>query len=532
MNLIALPSSIVARRGKIVWIAAPLFAALLAMGAWWAMRGGVGATNAGATPPSMSVVVAPMNLDVTLVKDGELAAVNNIDVYCMVEGQTTVVQIVKEGVSVKKGQTIAVLDSFIIRQKVDDTTLELQKAEADLTTSQEMKEIQDLTNAANLEGAESSLILAQLDQRQYLEGTYPQQVKDAETTLETSKTTLANKNDELAQYRNLFAKGFVNSADVKKAEQEVITAKNGLSKAETALTVLTEYTHKMDAANKSNALSQAEQRLVRVKRENASNLAQKRADLEAKRQARALKQRQLDKLKEQLALCTIKAPADGMVLYSTSGDRNAQNALQEGATVRERQLLFRLPDTGAMKAVVRVPESQVSKLEIGQRASVKVVGRREPVGATLEKISVLADNSQRWWNPDLKEYPVDLTLDETPEGLKPGIGVQVQVFIDRLDDALAVPLPAIYSAGQDRYVFVGAEKRPVKVAVGQSNDTHVQITQGLSAGDHVALLQNGEGRELLEKAGIKLAPTSRPSDAGPRNGSNGARRNRPAAAAG
>jgi hypothetical protein len=51
------------------------------------------------------------------------------------------------------------------------------------------------------------------------------------------------------------------------------------------------------------------------------------------------------------------------------------------------------------------------------------------------------------------------------------------------------------------------------VKVGESNATHVQILDGLQSGTEVLLLSAGQGRELLEKNGIKVeAPTSQPSD--------------------
>src|SRR5687767_14368736 len=168
----------------------------------------------------------------------------------------------------------------------------------------------------------------------------------------------------------------------------------------------------MQLAETQSALSQAEHNMARVKRENAASLSQKEADVRAKDQALAVMRRRMERLEEQLKACTIKAPADGMVVYATSNDRNAQSSLQEGAQVRERQNLLRLPDTSSMKAVVRIPETQVARLLEGQRASIMLPFQKEPIGASLTQISVLADSSQRWWNPDLKEYPVDLTLDQ------------------------------------------------------------------------------------------------------------------------
>ena len=102
------------------------------------------------------------------------------------------------------------------------------------------------------------------------------------------------------------------------------------------------------------------------------------------------------------------------------------------------------------------------------------------------------------------------------------------------EEAAAVPLAALYSAGPDSYVFMrdGAEgHRPVTVKIGAVNDTHAQVVQGLKQGDQVLLLQAGQGRDLLEKAGIKVAPATRPSvvddappiDRGP-NGAAGASR--------
>ena len=52
--------------------------------------------------------------------------------------------------------------------------------------------------------------------------------------------------------------------------------------------------------------------------------------------------------------------------------------------------------------------------------------------------------------------------------------------------------------------------------VGALNETHAQITEGLDNGVDVKILQVGEGQELLERAGIKVAPPSSTQPAGER----------------
>jgi hypothetical protein len=183
-----------------------------------------------------------------------------------------------------------------------------------------------------------------------------------------------------------------------------------------------------------------------------------------------------------------------------------------------------------MKAVIRVQEGQVSKLRVDDnnpmRATVQIVGFKKPIGASVSKISVLADSSQRWWNPDLKEYPVELVLDETPPNCKPGLGCQVELLIDRKQKVLNVPLTAIYSQGNQSFVFVrdasGGEPKPIEVRIGATNDTHAEISGPVAVGSDVLLLQPGQGRLLLEKAGIKIQPTARPGETNkPRKRNNG-----------
>ena len=306
----------------------------------------------------------------------------------------------------------------------------------------------------------------------------------------------------------------------------------------TALRRLTQYTHQMDSASKENAVSQAEQKFARTKRENASNIAQKNADVSAKEQNFAVLKRRMDRLQEQLESCTIKAPAEGMVVYATSGDRNAQSQIQEGAQVRERQTLLRLPETSTMKVVIRVSESQVPRLQEGQRAKIQIGNVAGSTTGTISRISVLADSGQRWFNPDTKEYPVDITLDYTPPNLKPGMSADCNVLVGRAENAMSAKLTTVYSEGETSYVFrrAGSEDRvqPVKIKIGQINETNAEVQEGIKEGDQLLELQIGQARQILEQFGIRSttktdAPDAKrpPGDAAPNGaggGQNGQRR--------
>jgi HlyD family secretion protein len=471
-----------------------------------------------------------MDLDVRLTKDGELQSVNNIDVINKVEGLNTIQELVKEGTFAHKGDVLVTLDSSNIQKNYDQSLLDLQAAEAALSAAKEAKEIQEATNVANLQEAELGLEVAKLDLKEYLEGVAPQAESEAKTKFEMAKIMVENKEQDLAITRTLFAKGFVTAVDVKKGELDLLTVKNDLKKAETDLKVLLDYTNAKNLATKKSAVAQAQQKVELTKKENNANLNRYITALRAAEQTLNLRQQLTAKLKDQLDNCTIKAPADGLVVYASSSSRSGDDQIKEGSTVRLQQVICRLPDTTAMKAVIRVQEGQVSKLRVDDndpmRATVKIIGFNRPVGATISRISVLADSSQRWWNPDVKEYPVDLVLDETPPNVKPGLSATVEVLVDRRPHVLAVPLVSIYAQGSKSFVFVrgeNGEPHPVEIKMGATNDTFAEVVSGVTPGQEVLLLQPGQGRGLLEKAGIKVAPTTRPGDM-----PNGPKRKRPA----
>lgn len=521
MSSIAVPASLPIRR-RVPWLLS-LFIALGVVGVAWAVLALTGKGGEGFAAGEF-YTVGPLDLDITITKDGDLQAVRNVEIASPVEGQNVILDVAPEGTFVHKGDIVCRLESSEIQRKLEQAQLDLQKADSDLIAAKEGKEIQDSTNSANLEAANVELILARLDLQQYVEGTYPSELQNAKTAVEMAKIAVKNKEDDLSQTRALFSKGFVTAADVKTGELNLLTAQNDLDKKSTDLMVLEKYTHEKEVTDRRNKVAQAEKKLVRVQRENASQLAQKVSALAAAQQTLDLRKEQLQHMREQLDACVIKAPGDGMVVYTSSsggGWGRRDTPIQPGATVRFQEQIIRLPDTSAMKAVARISEAQVAKLRVDPnnpiRATVKIVGQQHPIGATLTNISIMADNSSRWFSPDTKEYPVDVTLDHTPPGLKPGLSVETRLFVERLRQVLAVPLGAVYAAGQDNYVFVrqGGETRPLKVGIGQINETHAQVTSGLTPGQQVLILQAGQGRELLEKAGIKIeqrTATSQPID--------------------
>ncbi len=77
-----------------------------------------------------------------------------------------------------------------------------------------------------------------------------------------------------------------------------------------------------------------------------------------------------------------------------------------------------------------------------------------------------------------------------------------EILIDSLSDVLAVPLHAVVERNDEHYVVVkdgtGMAARPV--SLGRANDTRVVVTEGLLAGESVALNPQDFVDQLLADA--------------------------------
>src|SRR5690606_4720337 len=69
----------------------------------------------------------------------------------------------------------------------------------------------------------------------------------------------------------------------------------------------------------------------------------------------------LAEIDDQIAKCTIHSPKDGTVIYAHSNDwrGNDEFVVEEGTVVRERQVIFNLPDSNSLRVDLKVNEALI-----------------------------------------------------------------------------------------------------------------------------------------------------------------------------
>jgi multidrug resistance efflux pump len=197
---------------------------------------------------------------------------------------------------------------------------------------------------------------------------------------------------------------------------------------------------------------------------------------------------QLDQIKSNLAGMNLKAPADGMVIYSDHWYERRK--IQVGDVVWGGLPLVRLPELKEMEVMAQVNEVDGPRLSIGQKAKIRLDSYPDTeITGSVKSIAQTAIKAS--WMAKAKVFRVVISLDKTvTEIMKPGMSAQIAIEVSEHANQLLVPRAAIELEGDTATVMrLEGEKemRPVAVTVVASDAAHSAVAEGavLKEGDRI-----------------------------------------------
>jgi HlyD family secretion protein len=216
---------------------------------------------------------------------------------------------------------------------------------------------------------------------------------------------------------------------------------------------------------------------------------------------------------------TLAAPIPAMVVYLEIGAGGSRNKVQPGDSPYPGQPLVALPDLSQMVVKTTASEVDASAIAPGQEAIVAVDAfpDRTYRGRVTRK-GTLAH--RRDSDSKINVFDVDLVLLDADPELKPGMSASAQILVDRIEDAVSVPLEALFEKAGEPCVYL-ADGSPRSVEVGRRNDRKIEVVSGLSGGERIRLIEpvaeraeSGAERRLPEKASHPEMRSRRPALAG------------------
>lgn len=458
----------------------------------WRYYPALGDAKPVADVPLYAVKKGPLSISV--LESGSIRSAQAAVLKCEVEGRTTILKIVDEGVHVKTGDVLIELDSSELEDRKIDQEIRVQNSRALHVNSRENLEIIKQQVQADVSAAQLAYDFAVQDLKNYDIGDYKQDHKKIEGDITLAESQLTQARDKLSWSERLSKEGFITQTEFKSDELASKKAQLDLDLARGRLELLEKFTYVRKKAELERDCEQKKFLLAKARHRGNSNTIDAEADLLAKEAMLKREEERLGKISAQIAKCKIIAPVDGMVVYATSGHTSRSSSrepLAQGSEVREQMDLIRLPTAKEMIADVKIHESLLEKVRSGLNVRITTEALPGKVFTGLvSKIALLPDSQSIYLNPDLKVYNTEIDILDESDDLRPGMSCSADILVDQYADALYVPIQAVLRVGGSPTVYVmeaggQSKRRPVKV--GLDNNRMIHILDGLAVGEKVLL---------------------------------------------
>lgn len=319
-------------------------------------------------------------------------------------------------------------------------------------------------------------------------------VKAGDTIVEFDKT---KTEQELAQYRSTMK---YSSADIDQTRaQSRITEEQDLTAVAKARFDLE--SAKLDAG-KQEIVSQiegqeaklkvrdAEQSLREAEQKLNSDRAAAKASIQGKIETSRKAAFDVQRAETALSKMVLKAPIGGMVSLVPVWHPEGRSPFKPGDRTWPGAPLAELPDATSLRISAHIDETERGRLTQGQPVSVHLdaIPDRQFTGA-IEEISTLAseDFSAGW--PVPRNFDVRIILHQSDPRLKPGMTSQVTVIVDRVPDAVAIPIQASFQKGGETLAYVWRRSKfiPQPIQISRRSSDRILVANGLRPGDRIAL---------------------------------------------
>ncbi len=397
-----------------------------------------------------------------VLEQGEVESGSNVEIRCEVKARTggsgiSILSVVPEGTLVEEGDLIC---------KLDSTALELEMVQQQITVNSSEALVVQARNT------HEAAIIAKVE---YLEGTFKQEERMILGEVFVAEQNLRSGQLAYESAERLASKNIITSLQLEGAQFAVEKARNELLSAQGKLDVLRKYT-------KEKMLKTLE-----------SDIATSLANFKSVQSSYELELSKLNDISTQVEKCTILAPAAGQVVYVNkySGGRTTQAefVVEAGATVREQQPLFRLPDGKNMQVKALVNESRVTLVRVGMPVSIRVDALKDQtMSGEVVKVNQYAEPGG-WGSSTIKKYATIIKILDPPPNLRVNMNAEVRIYVERRPEALQIPVQALaeYKGRYFTIVKNGSQYDTKEIKVASTNDQSAVIESGLMETDQVVL---------------------------------------------
>lgn len=464
-----------------------------------------------AAPSTEGAVVRRGPLRITVTGGGNLLPAETVKLVSGVEGRTTILSLVPEGTSVKKGEIVCELDATLMVEQRIEQSIRTGTAESALVKARMNHQIQESTNRSEIQKAIEAAGFSEQDLQMFLEGERDSELEKAKQAIDLAREEEGQAQDRLAWSEKLATKGFLTPVELESDRIAHHRTEIALQTSTRDLGLLERFRMPRKEAELRAAVLEAKRESERVELQAKARIVDFESYVRTCDATLELEREKLTRLDSQIEKAKLRAPSDGFVVYAVRDNDEPQ--IQEGTEIREREEILSIPSSDGVIAEVKLHESVLEQVQIGQTCTIKVDALPGAVfDGRVSFVAMLPDQNTRWMNPNLRLYRTQATLNTANPRMRPGMSCSVEILIEEIADAVHVPVQCVFRDGRETYSLIvrdgETERRDVRV--GRANELWVQILSGLAEGETV-LLSPPPG-SVRKPASAKEAEEATPSE--------------------
>jgi HlyD family secretion protein len=252
-----------------------------------------------------------------------------------------------------------------------------------------------------------------------------------------------------------------------------------------------EFLPRLEGEQKKVLLATAKERQREAERKLAALHDITKAEVASKRQKRDKARLDVQQAERQLGALQLTTPVDGVVTIMPNWRACCPPPdFKPGDRAWPGQIIADVPDLATMRVTARLEEAERGRMQPGQKVVVRAdaLPDRELTG-TIGDISTLARIDFSNWPPQ-RNFDLIVQLEQTDPRLRPGMTTTVRVAVDRVADAVLIPVRAVFEKNGRSVAYVagprgGWDERIVQIA--RRGQEQLVVSDGVKPDERVAL---------------------------------------------
>lgn len=318
-----------------------------------------------------------------------------------------------------------------------------------------------------LDQAKASYQAAEAQYQKALKGVRVEEIENTRALVVQAEKELATAKKNMERARTLYDAGALPKTELEEAENKLSSGKTRLENAKRSLKLMEEGAsdEELDMARSTMEAAKAQYDLVLLNYQNA----------------------------------VVRAPATGLV---------AKIFVEAGNMASPSVPLLAIVQDDIVFAEVYMPEKYFGRMHnVGAGLQARVVPiaypEEKPFVGTITGISPIVD-------PENRTFTVEVAIENEDRKLRPGMYVNVDVVLKRVDNTMIIPESALLFRDKKHVVFIadgdgdnGRTARLREVLVGLRENGNAQILDGLSRQDKIiirgnAFLEDGQNIRMVD----------------------------------